>query len=238
MTSPHRRVPVTEPSQPSAARFAAQEAAEAAGFEQEDAHRAGIVATELATNLVKHAAGGGEMLVRPVRSARSAEVEIIAIDRGPGMADVARSLADGHSTAGTSGTGLGAVQRLSDDFDIYSQPGARHGRPDAAARGTGPRGPAPHRLEFAGISIPKAGETVCGDAWQVHHHADGAFAFVADGLGHGLQAGEASSAAIGAVDTRNESRCGDLPGGHAFRRCGIRAARRQRLRKSFRRAAR
>ena len=204
VTPPHRRVPVTEPSQPSAARFAAQEAAEAAGFEQEDVYRAGLVATELATNLVKHAAGGGEMLVRPVRSARPAEVEIIAIDRGRGMVDVARSLADGHSTSGTSGNGLGAVQRLSDEFDIYSQPGRgtvvlTRLRRDRTTRKE------PHRLEFAGVSIPMAGETVCGDSWQVHHHADGAFAFVADGLGHGLQAGEASTAAIGAVDTRKKA---------------------------------
>ena len=203
VTPPHRRVPVTEPSQPSAARFAAQEAAEAVGFDQEDVYRAGLVATEVATNLVKHAAGG-EILVRPLRGALADEIEILGVDRGRGMPDVARSLADGHSTAGTAGNGLGAVTRMSDEFDIYSQPDrgtvvlTRLRRNRAAVK-------ASHRLTFAGISIPKTGETVCGDSWQVYYHADGAFALVVDGLGHGLQAGEASVAAIGAVDTRKQA---------------------------------
>ena len=203
VTPPHSRVPVTEPSQPSAARFAAQDAAEAAGFEQEDVYRAGIVATELATNLVRHTTGG-EMLVRPLRSSSPGEIEILAIDRGRGMADVAESISDGHSTGGTSGNGLGAVKRLSEEFDIYSQPGrgtvvlARLRRNRTVRK-------AANRLEFSGISIPMAGESVCGDSWQIYHHAEGAFAFVADGLGHGLQAGEAAVAAIGAVDTRKKA---------------------------------
>lgn len=203
VTPSHRRVPVTESSQPSAARLAAQEAAEAAGLDREDVYRTGIITTELATNLVKHATGG-EILVRPLGGSAPAEVEIVAIDRGPGIADVTRSLSDGHSTAGTSGNGLGAVKRMSEEFDIYSLPGrgtvalARL-RPNRSAR------KGSHRLEFSGISIPMTGESVCGDSWQIHYHADGAFAFVADGLGHGLQAGEAAAAAIGAVDVRKNA---------------------------------
>ena len=38
----------------------------------------------------------------------------LASTAGPGMADVARCLRDGYSSGGTPGTGLGAVQRLSD----------------------------------------------------------------------------------------------------------------------------
>ena len=34
-----------------------------------------------------------------------------------------RCLTDGYSTAGTPGTGLGAVRRLANEFDIYSAPG-------------------------------------------------------------------------------------------------------------------
>jgi anti-sigma regulatory factor (Ser/Thr protein kinase) len=202
VTPPHRRVPVTESSQPSAARFAAQDAAAAAGLDEEDTHRAGIVATELATNLVKHGSGG-EMLVRGLRGSPAGEIEIIAVDRGRGMSDLARSLSDGHSTAGSAGNGLGAVTRLSDEYDIYSQPGrgtvvlARL-RQNRAQRKT-------RRLELAGVSIPLAGESVCGDSWQIYHHADGALAFVADGLGHGLQAAEAATAAMNAIDTRKKS---------------------------------
>jgi anti-sigma regulatory factor (Ser/Thr protein kinase) len=194
----HRKVPVVEQSQVSASRFAARDAAEAAGFDEEDVYRAGLVATELASNLVKHASGG-EMLIRFVSRSPAAEVELIAIDRGPGMPDIARSMADGHSTSGTPGTGLGAIRRLADDFDIHSQAGkgtvilARL-RASRARRRSAPV------MEIAGVSVVKSGAPVCGDAWQAHHHPSGALLIIADGLGHGLQADEASRAAIAAVD--------------------------------------
>jgi anti-sigma regulatory factor (Ser/Thr protein kinase) len=197
----HRQIEVVESSQPSAARFAAHEMAGRAGFANEDIHRAGLIATELATNLVKHATGG-EMLVRDVSRGPDPEIELIAIDRGPGIADIGRSLADGHSTSGTPGNGLGAVQRLADAFDIHSQLGVGT-VVLARLRTRRSAGPAKPRLEVAGISVPKRGETLCGDAWQVHHYPDGALAVVADGLGHGLHASEASSAAVAVVDPRN-----------------------------------
>jgi anti-sigma regulatory factor (Ser/Thr protein kinase) len=208
VTPSHRQVEVAESSQPSAARFAAHEAAGHAGFANEDIHRAGIIATELATNLVKHATGG-EILVRDVSRVPHPEIELIAIDRGPGIADLARSLADGHSTSGTPGTGLGAVQRLADFFDIHSQTGV--GTVILArVRARRAAGPAKPRLDVAGVSVPKRGETLCGDAWQVHHHSEGALAIVADGLGHGLYANEASSAAVAAVDPRKGYELGGM----------------------------
>lgn len=194
VTPSHRQIPVIDPSQVSAARFAARDVAETAGFDGTDAYRAGIVATELASNLIKHSVGG-ELLVRFVGRTPVAEIEIMSIDRGPGMVDIARSLADGHSTTGTAGTGLGAVRRLADEFDIYSQEGrgtvvlARL-RAKRAVNGV------PTRIRVAGVSVAKAGEEVCGDAWQAVHHDDGVMVVVVDGLGHGLQADEASSAAI------------------------------------------
>jgi anti-sigma regulatory factor (Ser/Thr protein kinase) len=198
----HRVVAVTEPSQPSAARYAARDAADRAGFGDEDAYRSGLVATELATNLVKHATGG-ELLICGLRGAPNGEVEIIAIDRGPGMANVARSLSDGFSTSGTAGNGLGAVRRLADDFDIHSQPGKgtvvltrlRTGRASHRPSGV---------VDIAAVSVAKNGEAVCGDAWQVYHHAQSGLALVADGLGHGVLAAEASAAAIGVIDPRRQ----------------------------------
>ena len=72
-------------------------------------------------NLMKHA-GGGELLVQSIDSPASG-IELLALDKGPGMADVAVCLRDGYSTGGSPGTGLGAIERLSQSFDIYSQPG-------------------------------------------------------------------------------------------------------------------
>lgn len=203
VTPPHRSVPVTEQSQSSAARYAARDAAETAGFGEEDAYRVGLVATELATNLVKHT-GGGELLVRGQRRTDRSEVELLAVDRGPGMSDVQRCLSDGHSTTGSSGTGLGAVRRLADEFDIYSQVGRGTVVLARLRAGRGP-GVVSRRFEIGGVSVPKSGETACGDSWQAHETPDGALFVVADGLGHGIDAGEASRAAVAAVDPRSGS---------------------------------
>ncbi len=96
----------------------------------------------------------------------NAEVEICALDRGPGMQDASRSLVDGYSTAGSQGAGLGAVRRLADDFDIYSQPG----KGTAVLARLRPQAAGPVRsavLEVAGVSVAMPGEQVCGDAWGV-----------------------------------------------------------------------
>lgn len=200
MTRSHSQLAVNDPSQPSAARQVVHEIAGRAGFVEDDRHRAGIVATELATNLVKHAVGG-EVLVRSLDGDAGCEVEILAIDRGPGILDVAACLADGHSTAGSPGTGLGAAQRLSDDFELHSQRGRGTvvlARLRARRRAAGPS----TFMEFGAVSVAKHGETVCGDAWQVQPSAEGALIMVVDGLGHGIFAAEASTTAIGAVNPR------------------------------------
>jgi len=194
--SAHTVLPVADGSQVPAARRWAQAAAETIGLDETDAHRAGLVVTELATNLMKHTPHGGAILLR-VTPPPEAEVEVIAVDSGPGMADVAQSLLDGHSTAGSPGTGLGAVRRLSDDFDVYSQPGrgtvvfarVRPGRAPAPAR----------RFVCSGVSVALGGETVCGDAWTVLHDRGRLIAIVVDGLGHGEGAAAAASAAMQAV---------------------------------------
>jgi len=190
----HRAVAVAESSQPSAARFLTREIAAAVGLGDEDGYRAGLVATELGTNLVKHAKDG-EILVRPVSGSPGGELEVIAIDRGPGMSDVARSMSDGHSTSGSSGTGLGAVQRLADDFDIYSEAGRGS---VVYVRLRARRAPSSNGyvMRVGAVSVPKAGEQVCGDGWTVRHGVQGVSALLVDGLGHGALAAEAAEAAM------------------------------------------
>jgi anti-sigma regulatory factor (Ser/Thr protein kinase) len=189
----HQAVPIGDQSDVSGARIAAHQLAAKAGFDDTDAHRVGIVATEMGTNLVKHA-GGGELLMRIVDGAPELEIEVLSLDRAKGMANVAQSMADGHSTAGSPGNGLGAMRRLSELFDIHSVPG----------RGTAiltrfrqKRSPLRNRasLDIAGVSVALGGEPVCGDVWDVQHRHDGAFALVVDGLGHGTFAAVAATAA-------------------------------------------
>jgi anti-sigma regulatory factor (Ser/Thr protein kinase) len=143
-----------------------------------------LAATELATNLLKHG-GGGRLLV----GADGGGVDLIAIDRGRGMADVDACLADGYSTAGTPGNGLGAVRRMAQAFRIVSWP----------ARGTAVYArlgaPADAGLPAA-VAVPKPGEEVSGDGWSVQRDDDGMSLLVVDGLGHGTEAALAANAAI------------------------------------------
>jgi anti-sigma regulatory factor (Ser/Thr protein kinase) len=202
----HTALPVIESSQPFAVRIAAREVADRVGFSETDSYRVGLVATELATNLVKHARGG-EILLRADDGARP-QVELIALDRGPGMENVSAALIDGHSTAGTAGIGLGAVSRLSDEFDIHScmpQGTAvlarfRPGRSAAAQ---------PCPFVVAGVSIAKAGETECGDAWTAEYGRDGVVVLVADGLGHGHFAATAAAAVVQIFRDRAFENCAE-----------------------------
>jgi len=176
------------------ARRFALKLAEALQFSESDSGRVALVVTEAATNIVQHA-GRGEILLRPLAREAPASLEVLALDQGPGMANVAEALRDGFSTGGSSGQGLGAMARLSTCFDISSAPGkgtallARIGR-------VKPKRPAEPGLEWGAVCVPMRDEKVCGDAWAVTAgHARNTILIV-DGLGHGLHAFDAANEAL------------------------------------------
>ena len=166
------------------------------GLDPTASGRVAIIATEAAGNLVKHG-HGGELIVRQIGGVHGVGIEMIALDRGPGIADVGRSLQDGFSTAGTPGTGLGAIQRLSSEFDLYSAAG--RGTAVLSRVYTSGETAAPPRLQAGAICLPKVGEFVSGDAWHVQHRTDGARLVVVDGLGHGPEAHKAARHAVDAA---------------------------------------
>jgi anti-sigma regulatory factor (Ser/Thr protein kinase) len=187
------RVPVNDRSQVAEARRLAAGVGRVLGFDETRVGHASIVATELATNLLKYA-GGGEILLRSVQGGATSGVEVIALDKGPGIENVGESLRDGYSTSGSPGSGLGAVQRLSSLFDIYSRPG----RGTAVLSQLWRRPPASvpaQPLEVAGVCLPVKTEEACGDAWAAHQSRERALIMVADGLGHGEHAAAASAVA-------------------------------------------
>jgi anti-sigma regulatory factor (Ser/Thr protein kinase) len=184
--------PVREPTDVAGARRQAEVVAARAGFGQTDVGRAAIVVTELATNLIRHA-GGGEILLDFAEGC----LRVLALDKGPGMADLESCLRDGYSTAGTRGEGLGAVKRLSEGFDAYSRPGVGAA---VLARLTAGRAPIADGPAWAAVCICYPGEEVCGDGWGARKDADMTTFIMADGLGHGLYAHEASAAAVRAFD--------------------------------------
>ena len=189
--------PVAESSQVGEARRRGADLGAAAGLDADQQGKLALVITELGSNLVKHA-GGGVLLTRALEGRRL--VEVLAVDRGPGMANVSECFRDGYSTAGSPGTGLGAVGRLSTLVDVYStRPGgtvilARIGGDE---RHDPPRRPA---LEVGTVSVAKDGEAVCGDGWAAAASQEFSSVMVVDGLGHGIGAADAARLAVRAFE--------------------------------------
>jgi anti-sigma regulatory factor (Ser/Thr protein kinase) len=154
-----------------------------------------IVVAEIVSNLSKHA-NGGEILVKLIEEKGMPGLEIIAADSGPGISDLKGMMLDGASTKNTLGQGLGAIRRLSDQFQVYTQKGwgtlmlvrifnkalpARHKR---------------ETVDVRSLLLPKPGEVECGDGFYVKHTKDHIKLFLGDGLGHGKEAAIAVNKAI------------------------------------------
>ena len=164
------------------------------GFSESDSGRVALIATELGSNLIKHGRGG-EFLIDTFQDHEGAGVELFAIDQGPGIGNVEQCLRDGYSSAGTAGNGLGAVIRQSNLVDIASWSGVGTGVLARIQPGT----PNPKRSTshsgWGAVSVALPGEIVCGDSWSVAANGVMTF-FVADGLGHGQEAANASVEAV------------------------------------------
>jgi serine/threonine-protein kinase RsbT len=100
------------------ARIRSRDLASAMGFTQPALDAIATAVSELARNIVEHAAEG-EIVLTPRRGG----LEIVARDRGPGIADVQRALEDGFTTSGGLGCGLSGARRLVDQLEIASEPG-------------------------------------------------------------------------------------------------------------------
>ncbi|MFG1946578.1 ATP-binding protein [Nonomuraea sp. NPDC048826] len=178
-----------EPSSVGAVRRSAVELAEEAGFDAERVGQVAVAVTEAVSNLVKHAVEG-MALVRPCPGLPGV-VELITLDRGPGMPDVARAMRDGYSTSGTLGIGLGAITRIASSYDVHSLPG----------KGTllSAHFAAERQITLppaTGLVRPIGEETVSGDAFAISIDGPVTSVLVCDGLGHGPAAALASREAV------------------------------------------
>lgn len=163
------------------------------GLDGASPDRAAAVASELASNLHKHARDG-VCYVQSLPLGRG--LEIAAVDRGPGMADLSRCLADGYTTTGTLGTGLGAVRRVATDFVVRSHVG--HGTAASARIAAGAHTAS---AGVGSVCLPADGETACGDACAVRDTDAGRTGIVVDGLGHGEPAARAAHTALRTFDS-------------------------------------
>ena len=184
---------VEDPSAAAACRGAALALAARLGFPASRADELALAVTEAATNLHKHARQGS-MLLRITRDAVRPGIELVTIDAGPGFRDTGAALRDGHSTSGTLGIGLGAINRLADFYDLYSMPG--HGTALVARFWPAP-GEAAAR--HAGLVRPITGETECGDVFGATATEASVTGVLCDGLGHGPLAAAAAARGVAAV---------------------------------------
>jgi anti-sigma regulatory factor (Ser/Thr protein kinase) len=203
-SSPQLRVQVEDPSHVGEYRRAAQRLAEAFDFDETSVGRVAIVAAELTNNILKHA-GRGEMLLQAIIDGDEVLIEMVSIDRGPGM-QVEKCLRDGYSTAGTPGTGLGAISRMSSLFDVYSEEGQGTVAVSRIQRQKPRRSAASFNAAsdctVGAVCVAVAGETECGDSWRVAIEAKTLAMMVVDGLGHGPFAASAARAATDAFAKR------------------------------------
>lgn len=182
-------VSVTDPSSVGQVRRVALAAANFVGFDETRAGELALLATEVSRNSLVHG-GGGEVVVTGLKGGGKVLGRLLALDRGPGIADVAQAMTDGFSTGGTPGSGMGAMKRIASRLEIFT------GRTGTIVLVEVGRDPNAGGLDVAGMAVPYPGELVCGDRWACHRTDERVLTVIADGLGHGLAAAEAAQEAI------------------------------------------
>jgi hypothetical protein len=155
----------------------------------------------MATNLLKHA-GHGSIILSQVGNNGSRGMQVLALDKGAGIHNVVEAMQDGHSTAGSMGTGLGAIRRLSQNFEIYSAPSGTVLVSEFWPHKKMPIGDS--ALRFGTVSVPFPGEEVNGVGWGVRKVGNCVIFMVVDGLGHGPFAAEAAREAESIANAAKE----------------------------------
>ena len=160
--------------------------------------RAGVVdiaVSELTSNMIKHAEKG-ELLYRFSKENDRQVFEIVCLDNGPGIKDIAHSMKDGVTSTNTLGQGLGALQRLSAVFQIYSV--MKWGTVCYCKIYADVDTPFVDSsdMKFRTLNVSKPGQLVSGDGFQIESNPNYTKIFMGDGLGHGKEAYDAVQLAI------------------------------------------
>jgi anti-sigma regulatory factor (Ser/Thr protein kinase) len=198
-------LPVGDPSHVHTAVAMADAAVTHAGLSAADRAACALIATELATNLARYGRDG-RLVATATDPGPAAWVQLAATDHGPGIPDVPSAMADGFSTAGSLGGGLGACQRAAGVFDLFTA--AATGTVVIARTGPGAdvvAGPA----RVGGILAARPGEQESGDAWAVLEDAGGLTVAIVDGLGHGPDAAKAAAVGLHTIAEAGPAEAGD-----------------------------
>lgn len=185
------------------------------GFDEKALAEIDIVVQEIGMNAARYATNGGWLhYTTPLGSTHG--LELFYWDTGPGIYDLDRAIRDGVSTSGSLGAGLGAIRRLTDEFDVYStvrvtsrlsfsERRTSHGTAIlvrkwvAGALDDEMKGSMEAR-RFGVWTRRHPGEEVSGDAYFIRTRNRATLLAVIDGLGHGEGAKEAADVAQDALD--------------------------------------
>ncbi len=118
----HQEMPIRNEDDIVLVRRAARELAERRGFDAFASAAITTAASELTRNAWTHG-GGGMAFVDEVEENGRFGLRLEFRDEGPGIADLQRALAGGHSTVRSLGLGLSGSKRLVDRFDIETAVG-------------------------------------------------------------------------------------------------------------------
>ena len=196
-------VAVTDVSSVGEARRTAQLAAQRLDLDETRSGELALLATEASRNSLVHG-GGGQIILVGIKQSDGPLARILALDKGPGIANIAHAMSDGYSTAGTMGGGLGAMKRIATRLEIFT---GRGGTVVLIELG---KAASSEMLEIAGMAVPYPGERVCGDGWFCLQEPERTLVLVADGLGHGIGAAEAAQEAIATFRQRASLAPGEI----------------------------
>jgi anti-sigma regulatory factor (Ser/Thr protein kinase) len=197
-------IPIADASSVGEARRRALLTAQKLGFDDARSGELALLATESSRNVLIHG-GGGEVVILGMQVEGGALARILAMDNGPGIANVAQAMTDGFSTAGTMGGGMGAMRRMSTALEVFT---GKNGT--VLLLELGDPAPPKARLRIAGMAVPFPGERYCGDAWACHETPERLVVLLVDGLGHGLDAAEAAREAIATFRKRQDLAPGEI----------------------------
>ena len=166
------------------------------GFREVLLEKVELICNEIVTNQMKHAKGSGMIQIWDNESHEQPTLDIFAMDYGPGIEDLEYAKQDGITTTGTMGRGLGAIERLSSESAIYTQPkeelkeGSWHGTA-IWSRFTQASSKSAKAFQYGIYSRALHDDFFNGDVIHVRNDADRIRWLHMDGLGHGKEAAEA-----------------------------------------------
>ncbi len=162
------------------------------GFPDVQRENMALVAAEMVSNQVKYAGNKGQI---QIWQQPGPTLDILALDYGPGIANLQQAQEDGYSSSRTLGKGLGSIQRLADEVAIYTQTaGGPHVKWNGTAvlarfrLGREPRKPGADPAEVGMFSRALSDDRFNGDRIYLKRDGAGLRWLHLDGLGHGENA--------------------------------------------------